>query len=76
MQRPQEQEVTLLGQLIRPAGQADLLVLNSLFETLERLAAAWLHLHDDPIQAPLGEAAAQGVRSGGGAVPGWAGSGS
>jgi hypothetical protein len=40
LQRPQEQEVTLLGQLIRPAGQPDLLVLNPLFETLERLEAA------------------------------------
>ena len=28
LKRPQEQEVTLLGQLIRPAGRADLLVLN------------------------------------------------
>ena len=41
--------MTLLGQLIRPAGQADLLVLNPLFETLERLEAAGLHLHDYPI---------------------------
>lgn len=49
LQRPQEQEVTLLGQLIRPAGQAELLVLNPLFETLERLEAAGLHLHDYPI---------------------------
>ncbi len=49
LQRPQEQEVTLLGQLIRPAGQPDLLVLNPLFETLERLEAAGLHLHDYPI---------------------------
>ena len=76
LQRPQEQEVTLLGQLIRPSGQADLLVLHLLLETFERLAAAWLHLHRYPIQAPLREAAAQGVRSGGGAVPGWAGAGS
>ena len=54
LQRPQEQEqepeVTLLGQLIRPAGQADLLVLNPLFETLERLEAAGLNRHDAPIE--------------------------
>ena len=51
-------------------------MLHLLLETFERLAAAWLHLHEYPIQAPLREAAAQGVRSGGGAVPGWAGAGS
>jgi hypothetical protein len=33
LQRPQEQELTLLGQLIRPSRQADLLVLHLLLET-------------------------------------------
>lgn len=49
LRRPLDQPVTLLGQLIQPAGQHDLLALNPLFETLDHLEAAGLHLHDYPI---------------------------
>jgi len=41
--------VTLVGQLVQPYPQDDLLVLNPLFENLEELERTGLHLHDYPI---------------------------
>jgi hypothetical protein len=41
--------LTLVGQLIQPHRQDDLLVLNPLFENLEELERSGLHLHDYPI---------------------------
>jgi hypothetical protein len=41
--------VTLVGQLVQPHQQDDLLVLNPLFENLEELERTGLHLHDYPI---------------------------
>lgn len=41
--------LTLVGQLIQPRRQDDLLVLNPLFENLEELERSGLHLHDYPI---------------------------
>ena len=41
--------VTLVGQLVQPHQQDDLLVLNPLFDNLEELERSGLHLHDYPI---------------------------